>query len=45
MQFDSIGRLITCEHRIPIDIEHTLQHRKQPPQTEQWIIDRTRQCG
>ncbi len=45
MQFDSIGRLITRQHRIPIDIEYTLHHRKQPPQTEQWIIDRTRQRG
>ena len=45
MQFDSIGRLITCQHGIPVDIKHALHHCKQSPQTEQWIIDRTRQCG
>ena len=45
MQFNRIGRLIPCEYGIPVDIQHTLHHRKQSAQTEQWIIDGTRQRG
>ncbi len=43
MQCDRIGRLITCQHGIPIDIQHTLHHRQQSPQTQQGIIDGARQ--
>src|SRR5512134_3681370 len=45
MQFDGVGCLITCQHRIPIDIKHTLHYREQPPQTERWILDRPGQRG